>query len=244
MVFGFFSKDRALKRAMEKVGNKLVQSPDRYAAMEKLREHGTDDALYALCRRFSLNSLKMVEDLEEKQWVVEVLVAKGETAVPALRRYMKSSPHVAYPLRILGHLTDKALILEVIDEVLSDEEPGYTRDPEKRIEVIKWLSEWEVGTSDEIATRVIPYLEDFDETVRFAAIEALSNHMTPAAVEALIAAMLRPEEESRRLKGRIATALADTGVDLKTHKEAVSALLGDALSDFKLHRDKLVPKQR
>jgi hypothetical protein len=244
MVFGLFSKDRALKRAQEKVGNKLVQSPDRYVAMEKLREDGSEESLYALCRRFSVRSVKMIEDQEEKEWVVEVLVAKGADALPAVRRYMKSSPHVAYPLRVLAQYPDKAKVTEIIDDILASEEPGYTRDPEKRVEIIKWLSEWPNGTSEEIVERVLPYLEDFDENVRFAVIEAVSEHRTPATIDALVAALVRPDEESKRLKIRIAAVLAEAGADLKAHKDEVSALLGDVLTDFKLHRDKLVPKRK
>ena len=66
MVFGLFSKDRALQRAIKKAHNKIAQSADRWAALEKLREEGSEEALYALFRRFSFAATKLSEDEVEK----------------------------------------------------------------------------------------------------------------------------------------------------------------------------------
>ena len=82
MVFGLFSKDRALQRTIDKAINKLAQQPDRWGALEKLREDGSDEALYGLCKRFGITSMKGVEDEQEKNWVVDVLIEKGPLALP------------------------------------------------------------------------------------------------------------------------------------------------------------------
>jgi hypothetical protein len=84
MVFGLFSKDRALERTIAKATNKLAQQPDRWGALEKLREEGTDAALYGLCKRFGVTSMKGVEDEQEKNWVVDVLVEKGGASIAPL----------------------------------------------------------------------------------------------------------------------------------------------------------------
>src|ERR1700733_14234806 len=82
MVFGLFSKERALQKTIEKAINKLAQQPDRWGALEKLREDGTDEALYGLCKRFGVTSMKGVEDEQEKTWVVETLVEKASATLP------------------------------------------------------------------------------------------------------------------------------------------------------------------
>jgi HEAT repeat protein len=244
MVFGLFSKERALERAIKKVTNKLTQSPDRYGAMEKLREIGSEEALFGLLRRFSITSMKLIEDQEEKEWVVEVMAAHGPAVLPALRRYMKQASSIAYPLRILEQVADHDTAMSVVDEVLAGEQPGYTRDPDKRNQLIGWLTEYRAATDDEVVTRVAPYLADFDENVRFAATESLSQRATPAAAERLVDALVREDEESKRLKVRIAEILADQGYDLHGKKDQIAPLLDDELSDFKLHRDKLVRKKK
>jgi len=239
MVFGLFSKERALKRTIEKATNKLAQHVDRWAAMEKLRDNGSDEALYALLQRFSFAYDKSVEDEQEKQWVVDTLTAKGPAALGPLRRYMKNALSIAYPLEILGRIADHDKVLEVIDELIEAEAPGYSRDPAKKQQMLDWLAEWQAGTDEEVAQRAALYLTDFDEGVRFAATEALAQRPHPCAAEALATALVRPEEESLRLKLRMAEVLADNELDLGERKAEISEMLKGDLESFHLKHDKL-----
>jgi hypothetical protein len=239
-VFGLFSKDRALKRAMDKVTSKHAQSVDRWAAMEKVAKDGSDEALYALCCRFGFKYDKTIEDQQEKQWVVDSLVAKGAQALPAVRRYMKTAPSLHYPMLVLGRVGDKKTILEIVDEILADEPPGYTRDQERRTDVLSWLGEWEDASNEEVTRRIIPYLADFDENVRYKAVDAIGLKPSAEAAEPLVAALVREEEESRRLRQRIAEVLADNQWDLGERKSEVATLLETQLSGYKMHHDRLV----
>ena len=242
MVFGLFSKDRAIKRAIKKTLNKLAQSPERWAAMEVLRDDGGSEALYALCQRLSFQSQKNIEDEQEKAWVVATLIDKGTEALPTLRKYMNSSDSVAYPLQILESIGSPETILDVIDELLAGEPPGYTRDTTKRIQIIDWLGEWKDGDDKQVLQRLQPYLNDFDENARFAVVNALSLRPIAEIAPPLIDRLLSPDEDSRRLKVRIAGVLADAQLDLCGKKKDISALTSDVLSGFKLRRDKLVHK--
>ena len=245
MVFGLFSKERALERTVKKATNKLAQSQERWAALEKLRDIGTDEALYHLLRRFSFASLKGVEDEQEKAWVVQVMVGLGERSLGPLRRYMKSSTAaIAYPLRILEDVASREQALALIDEILADEPPGYTKDTSKRIQIIDWLAEWRNGTDDDMVARVVPYLADFDENVRFATVEALSLRCTEAAAEPLIDALLNEEEESGRFKARIVEVLHDQNLPLGERKKQIGKVLPDIDDEFRLQRDKIVRKKK
>lgn len=155
---------------------------------------------------------------------------------------MKQADSVAYPLRVLENISDTDAALQVIDDLLSDEEPGYTRTPQKRIQIIEWLGEWKNGTDDQVAERVLPYLGDFDENVRFATIEAIDEHPVDAAAEKLVAALLREEEESKRVRIRIAEVLAAHSMDLAGRKSEVSELFDGDLENFKLQNNKLTKK--
>src|SRR5438874_7698748 len=104
MVFGLFSKERALQKTIEKATNKLAQQPDRWGALEKLNEDSSDEALYGLCKRWAITSLKGVEDEQEKNWVVDVLVSKGGAALAPLVRYMKNAEQLSFPLRVLERI--------------------------------------------------------------------------------------------------------------------------------------------
>ena len=242
MVFGLFSKDKALKRTIDRATNKLSQQPDRWSAMERLRDDGSDEALYGLCRRFSFTSTKSTEDEQEKTWAVEALVGKGEVALPAVRRYLKSNTAIAFALKVLEGAAARPKLLEIVDVLLADEAPGYTRDPEKRIQLIHWLGEWKGGTSADVVPRITPYLADYDENVRFAAADVLAHHPVPEANPPLLAALVREKEESRRLRHRIAELLVDAKTPLGEHEPAVASLLPEVLTAYRIETGVLIRK--
>lgn len=232
MVFGLFSKEKALQRTISRATNKLAQQADRFPALEQLVEDSSEEALLGLCKRFAITSSKSVEDEQEKAWVVDSLVAKGPIALPAVRRYIKSAEALSFPLQVMERIADKPVVLEIVDEVLAGEPPGYVRHPERRIDLVRWLADWSAGTSDEIVTRLKPYLADFDENVRFAVIEGLGRHDSEAVAAPLLEALLRPEEESGRIRRRLVEVLADKKIPLGEHEAAVAALLSGPLTAF------------
>ena len=231
MVFGLFSKEKALQRTIEKATNKLAQQPDRWAALEKLREDGSDAALHGLCKRFSITSMKGVEDEAEKAWVVDTLVAKRDAALGPLVRYMKSAEQLAFPLRVLERIADHDKVLEVVDQLLATEPPGYVRMPERRIDLLRWFAEWKPATDDEVISRFTPYVTDFDENSRFAAIDGMASRDPVKIAAPLLAAMIRPEEESGRIKRAIAEVLVKTKAPLGEHAAAVAGALTGPLAD-------------
>jgi hypothetical protein len=240
MVFGLFSKDRSLKRALEVATSVFRQSADRFAAMEKLKSDGSEASLFNLCKRFSVNADKTIEDHQEKEWVVEALVEKGAVALPAVRRYMRDAPGLHYPLSIVARIAEPPLVLEVVDELLAREEPGYTREPNRKMDIIEWLGEWQGASDEEVIRRIAPYLGDFDEGVRFKATDVVTQRPHAIASTGLARALVRPEEESKRLKLRIAEVMAANGFDLGEQSAAVTALIPGVLTGYRVENDRLV----
>ena len=231
MVFGLFSKEKSLQRTIEKATNKLAQQADRWAALERLKEDGSEEALVGMCRRFAITSLKGVEDEAEKLWVVDQVVAKGEAALPAVIRYMKNAEQLAFPLKVLERIAPRDKILEVVDQLLASEPPGYVRMPERRIDLLRWFAEWKPASDDEVVSRFTPYVTDFDENVRFAAIDGMATRDPAKIAPPLIAALVRPEEESGRIKRAIAEVLEKTKAPLGGQADAVAAALTGPLAD-------------
>ena len=234
--------EKYIKRATDKIGK---SADDRLPAMEKLREIGSEEAIYGLCRRFGFVYDKSQEDEYEKRWVEDALTDFGDKALPSLRRFILAGESLSYPLKVLEKIADPPKVLEIVDEVMAREEPGYTRHPEKKIQLLTWLGEWREAAPADNTRRMVPYLKDFDETVRFTAIDALA-HARPdedTTREPMIAALLRPEEESRRILVRIAEVLAERG--WAAPGEAVAKLVAAKLPEFTLSKDgKLVRKPR
>lgn len=238
MVFGLFSsKEKSLQKTIEKATNKLSQQVDRWGALEKLKEDGSDEALYGLCRRWGITSTKGVEDEQEKNWVVETLVGKGMSALPALVRYMKSAEQLAFPLRVLERIAPRDKVLEVADQLFASEPPGYVRMPDRRIDLLRWFAEWKPATDDELVARLTPYVTDFDENVRFTAIIGMTGRDPQKIAPPLIDALLRPEEESGRIKRTIAEVLEKSKAPLGDRASHVAAAIegaGPLSSDYKV----------
>jgi hypothetical protein len=241
-VFGLFSKEKSLQKTIDKATNKLSQQVDRWGALEKLKEDGTDEALFGLCKRFGITSMKGVEDEQEKNWVVDTLVGFGKAALGPVIRYMKKADQLAFPLRVLERVADRDKVLEVADQLFASEPPGYVRMPERRIDLLRWLAEWKPITDDELVSRFTPYVQDFDENSRFTAIEGLSGRDPAKIGPPLIAALIRPEEESGRIRRTIVEVLAKSKVPLGDQVDAVrSVLVGPLASDFKIDGGILKP---
>ena len=241
MVFGLFSKEKSLQRTVERATNKLAQQADRFGALERLREDGTDDAIFGLCKRWSITSNNQVEDQQEKAWVVDVLTAKGAVVITPLRRYLKSAAQLSHGLAVLGSVGDRAQVLEAADAILADERPGYTRDPERRLDLIRWLAELPDGGT-EVASRLVPYLKDFDQNVRVAAADALADADPALTCGPLLDAFVRVEEESGRFRKRIAEILAAHKHPLGERADAVAGLLTGPVAGFSVVGGTLVAR--
>jgi len=232
MVFGLFSsKEKSLQKTIDKATNKLAQQVDRWGALEKLKDDGTEAALFGLCKRFGVTSMKSVDDEQEKSWVVDTLVAVGPAALAPLVRYMKTAEQLAFPLRVLERIADRAKTLEVADQLFASEPPGYVRMPERRIDLLRWFSEWKPATDDDVIARFTPYVADFDENSRFTAIEGMAGRDPVKIAPPLIAALIKPDEESGRIKRTILEVLEKAKAPLGDQAKAVEAALSGPLAD-------------
>ncbi len=242
MVFGLFSsKEKQLERTIARATNKLAQQADRWAALEKLREDGSEGALFGLCKRFAVTSGNQVEDQQEKTWCVDVLVGKGAAALAPLRRFMKNATQLSYALQVLERVATKDEALVAIDAILADEEPGYTRDPERRLDLIRWMHEWKAG-HPETYQRILPYVTDFDQNVRVAATDGIADADIAITGPVLLAAFLRPEEESGRFRRRVAEVLAAKKYPLGDKAAAVTPHLVGPVAGFSVDNGVLVQR--
>jgi hypothetical protein len=220
-----FSKDGRDQRAREKntarAVNKYMQSPDRMKALQALRDDGSDEALYGLMKRFGMMYDKTIEDEQEKEWVFEMLVEKGAAVLPALT----TADSISWPLRLLDKVVDpREGRIDVIADVLARHEPGYERDPTKKIQLLTHLAGLK---HPRVSPLVAPYLEDMDEGVRYAAVEALLKQGEESVARLpLVEHIIK--EDSLRLRIRIADGFADLGWPVADRREAIEKVLPES----------------
>lgn len=231
-IFGFLSKEgrdrRNLEGNVKRAVNKYAQSPDRYKALQALVENGSPDAIYGAIRRFGMMYDKSIEDEQEKEWLFDALVEKGAAIIPQVERYLQSADSISWPLRLLGKVAAKEHELDVLKRILLRHEPGYERDPTKKIQLLNHLAALK---AEEAAALCAPYLGDMDEGVRYAAAEALTRlGREDVAREPLIEHFVADSEESLRVRLQIAEGFVDRGWLVNSHRPAFDKKLPDQFS--------------
>jgi hypothetical protein len=223
-------KDRALHKSCAKAANKKIKPDDRRPALYALLEDGGDEAIEALLKRFTfIYDTNLVMDEQEKNEVYNGLLDMGERILPHVRAHLKSSPTLSWGLRLLREICDHETVWTVVSEVLQNYEPGYERDPSRKDQLMTFLGEFE---DDRSAEALIPYLEDDDEGIRFTTVEALFKQRNDKAREQLLNLMTNEEEESLRIKHRIAEGFVDVGWPVKGFRGTVEKLLAAHISEF------------
>lgn len=245
-LFGLFgSKEEREKSALQKLAKKLTERygppENRQKAIAQLGEMGTPAALETLCLRFTVRVEPGITDDEEKATARSILVEAGEAAVAPIERFVTAQEDgIAWGLRALAEVAPGQVLAVVVKE-LARLGKIYTRDPEKKLVLLKWLTEHHAGAGGvETEGALIPLLEDFSDDVRISATRALAA-LSPGegARDALIQLLLR-DRDNARVRGEVLDALATLGADVKGHRPSVEALL---VEPFYLDREGRVKKR-
>jgi len=231
-LLGFLSKEgrdrRSLERNIARAVNKYAQSPDRYKALQSLIEDGSPEAIYGALRRFGMVYDKSIEDEQEKEWLFDALVDKGAAILPQVERYLQSADSISWPLRLLNKVAGNQHEVDIIKKVLERHEPGYERDPTKKIQLLNHLADLPEPRAPGL---VAPYVVDMDEGVRYAAAEALIRLGDENVARAvLIEHFVADSEESLRVRLEIARGFVDRGWLVKTHRPAFDRKLPEQFS--------------
>jgi HEAT repeat protein len=184
-------------------GDKMAQNYDRQEAIEELSKMASADAAEALLKRFSFHMEPSITDQEEKEAAIEGIIAAGKDAIPAIRRYCKKAEGLTWPLRALKRIVGDGEMAPEVLAILEQFDAEYMRNPEPKLQLIAQLEEF---PSEEVRVAVEPFLADVNESVRFHAVGTVFAVNDPRSAPALVAAMA--EEESLRIKNRIASGLA------------------------------------
>ena len=183
-----------------------------------------DVTRHELIKKINIDTVPGVARLDPAKYLSEIKGIFNATPTPD-GRFLYAADGDLGVVGVIDTREDK--IIKVIDEVLASEPPGYARFPDRRIDVIKWLTELKGATEDEVIERVTPYVTDFDENVRFIAIDGLSSRDPKKYVDTLVDALVRPDEESGRIRRTIIEVLERTKAPLGGRAKDVATMLSD-----------------
>jgi HEAT repeat protein len=197
---------KEIARLERLVASKLSQNYDRQEAIEQLSKVATADSAAALLKRFSWSMDPSITDHEEKESAVRGIANAGKAALEPLRTYCKRAESLTWALKALRQIVSQDELADELLALLDLFDTEYVRNPEPKVQLITALEEF---PSDEVRIAVEPFLGDASEPVRFTAVGNVLAMDDEASVVALIAQL--QEEESLRVKNRLAQGLADKG---------------------------------
>lgn len=195
-----------ISRLTRLVGNKLAQDYDRQEAIAQLTQMANEDGARALLRRFDFSMEPSITDRDEKEAAVEGIVAAGEAAILPIREYCQRAEGVIWPLKCLRRVVDQERYVDELLELLEHFDTEYVRNAEPKVQLISALEEF---PNEDVRLAVEPFLLDVNEHVRFTAVGTTFAVGEAQSAEALVDAMA--QEESLRIRNRIASGLAERG---------------------------------
>ena len=227
-VMDWFSKEKRDERAFDKaLRNVLRRTRAKDERMDEpisfLADIGTEAALLGLLRRYEVTIKSESMDRFEKELIYSILVEKGAPAIPPICTFLRESENVTWPIQALRSITSEDRVVEILLDVLAVEVGKDTFKPDKKVRLLELLED---HIDDRVPPVAVGALKDFDETVRFRAVELLFAQGEETAREPMLALLTDPDEESQRIKKRILAGFVEVGWSVKGFRKAVEAEIG------------------
>lgn len=198
----FFGMGRLSESKVDKVAklaaNPFAQPDVRMREMQRLLDDETDVALRGVLKRFASNANGHIADEDEKKWLEDALVSKGQAALVPLRHYIKTENKLTYALRAFRRIAGGSEAITFFLEVLNHYGPDDHRSTDAKLQLIWQLAE------DLKDPRVLPglttFLLDHSDDVRWAIIDVLEK----AADDKLFSDSLQ-----QQINGHMTTLITD-----------------------------------
>lgn len=222
-LFDMFTKEGRLRKQARVVADRNALPEDREAAERWLLDEGSGQALYALLKRFDVRLSQSIVDNQEKDRLFNRLVGLGSDLDKPLAQFLREAQHRTWPLKLLESREGTDAAVQVVFSLLDAEKGGASFEPERKKHLLVWLADHQ---HDGVLAQAEPFLDDFDEEVRYAAAEAILAQDDDAGRAPLARVLAKRDEESMRLKHRLLTVFAKKGWRVDD-PEAVAASMPD-----------------
>ena len=222
-IFGGSGPDKA-RKLKTKVTQKYGDPTSRQKAISQLGEMNIPEAISSLLARFTVTVEPLTTDADEKEHVFELITSRGRSAVDAVREFLRSTDtSSSWAVRLLSALLPEPELIGICVEFLHQLGSTYTRNPEKKIVLIQFLT----GKDDpRIAPALVPFLEDMSDDVKISAIKGLAPLKYEPSREPLLH-LLTAEDTARRVQTAAIAALHESGFGVQGYREKVEALLSE-----------------
>jgi len=234
-LFGNKPTPKNILKQTSKVKERYAQPDFRRMAMEKLLAWGTPESLDAVMERFNVVVQSPHWDEEEKRWLVEEMVERGEAAKDTIIRFLSNGNNIAFAAKALKRLVGEKEYVQLLADALHKREPSDHRSGQAKQELIACLGDCVGDYSDAI----IPHLDDHADDVQCTAVEVVEARKLEAAYPRMVE-MLSEDLHSGRVLRHVAGAVSELGLKIDASKPLEAAVTEDyAVKEGKLVRHTL-----
>jgi len=211
-------KDGQLKRHAKRLSNLNAQVEDRESSAYWLAENASEQAVLGLLGRFTVTYEHQMKDMKEKDLIYSLLKSMGPDVSRPIKTWARSATQFARPLKLVDHFEGEEEVVSLLLEMLDAENDPFK--PEKKRQILIRLAEY---VDPRIRDGIQDALRDFDEGIRYAAVEALLAQDHELVQADLASCLGDDKEDSNRLRVRIAEAFHQRDWGLGEHAGTVSA---------------------
>jgi HEAT repeat protein len=213
-----------VKKLKAKVTQKYGDRTVRQKAIEQLGEMNSPEAIASLLARFTITVEPLTTDADEKEHVFSLIKSRGRESLEPVREFLRTSDQASsWGVRLLSELVPETELVGICVEQLQRLGSTYTRDPEKKLVLIHFLT----GQDDpRIAPALLPLLEDMVDDVKIATLKAIGPLKYEEAREPVLR-LLTAEDTARRVQTAAIAALHEGGFGVQGYREKVESLLAE-----------------
>jgi HEAT repeat protein len=224
---------KAIKQVTQPHGEQSV----RLSAFDRLQDWGTEEAMGALLRRFTIQTPSGQMDLDECQEVERMLAEAGEVATKPILAFIARESNVAYPARALEKILPAEQFATEILGALERLDGGFGSNEQQRSGLIRALDDID---DPRVPLGLVPFLTDHSDDVAIVALRGIAKYDDDDNREALIDAFLAFDDRPR-MREAIAETLAELGWQMHDRRKQVDACLP---ADFALDKKGRVVRVR
>ena len=234
-IFKSAPSSNAIANQVRRAKERYAQSDYRRMAMDKLLSWDTDEALEGILERFCVVVQSPHWDEEEKSWLVQEMVKRGEKVLPILRNFILEKNEVNHALLAYEQIVNSAdKYGEILLAALAARPPSDHRSVQSKQEIIAALAELKTQSFDETLR---PYLNDHSDDVQCAAINALASSGNEQTKSTLVD-LLGSETHSARVLRCVASVISQK----KFHVSEKNTLADVVKEDFRIEGGFLTPR--
>lgn len=236
-LFGGGTPAEKAAKLKPKATQKYGDPATRQKALHQLGELKHPDAVPVLMQRFTFSVDPQTTDAEEKKWAFDSICELGSDGTAAVRDFLtRSESASSWAVRILEATLSADEVLKIVTEELQRLGANYTRDPEKKEVLIRFL---EGKEHDSVGPALMPFIQDMSDDVKIAALTVVARaKYAPAREEVL--KLLVEDETAKRVQTACVNTLVDAGFEVQGFREKAEKRLPEG---FVIDKAGLVKKR-